>query len=246
MLDCSQVLDGDRSDGIEEFPAFLAQEGSGRSALQQRAQVVFGGNDEDSVEVSNALPLYAVELPQDGAEQGPGIAAPVSILSFVVGDQRPSELIGVVRLNDLGKQIPTGGTRVERVQDDVVALRIAETLEIAAIGVGNDRPIAAGERARQELLDRCALTGAGPADYFEVLGFVDHGNRMPPTVRVRVSLGPGPISSVSTVPRSTELAELRCTRTTPANALEQRTKMNRNRVLGLQTASDRRHPQTPQ
>ncbi len=64
----------------------------------------------------------------------------------MVGNQGSCELLDVVGSLDLGEQVPFHRALVEGIQYDVAALRLVETPQVAAVGIRDDRAIAARQR----------------------------------------------------------------------------------------------------
>ena len=66
--------------------------------------------------------------------------------------------------------------RLERVENDVAAMTIVEMCQVAAVGIGDDCPVAASDRTCEQLANRRRLAGAGRADELEMLGLIEGGN----------------------------------------------------------------------
>ena len=112
------------------------------------------------------------ELLGNGCDKGTGVVSPRLVLPFAFRDQGLGQLISVVVLLDLGKQVPAPGVLVERAQNHIPGLGVVKPIEVPRVGVGDDGAIAASERGAQEFADGRALAGSGGADQLEVLGFI--------------------------------------------------------------------------
>lgn len=153
VFDDAQVLVGDGLNGFEELSAFFACEAGCGGALQQITQFGLVRLKEQVIELRQVALLDAIELAQDRADVCPGKARPNVIFAVVVGNYGAGELFGVLRDGDLGEQVPACRAVIEGVQDDVAAARVIEALQVVAIQVGDDRPVAASKGSRQELAD---------------------------------------------------------------------------------------------
>jgi hypothetical protein len=82
------------------------------------------------------------------------------------------EVLDVEVVIELRKQIPASGSRVERIEDQVSPVRIKESIEIAAVGIRDNRAIAAIKRGLEDFANGRGLPGPGGTNQLEVLGFV--------------------------------------------------------------------------
>src|SRR5690242_11721464 len=110
-----------------------------------------------------------MQLAQHCSEEGAGVVSPTPVGSLVIRNQRPRELIAVLQLPNLLEQIPANRSCIERIQNDIAAIRAVVALEIACVRIRNDGPIPARKCARQQLVDGSALTRAGGPEQLEML-----------------------------------------------------------------------------
>ena len=83
----------------------------------------------------------------DCGKERPGIAAPAAIRTFVVRNQRTRQLLDVVGSVDLAEQVPFSGGRLERIENDVAALRPVKAPQVSAIRIRDHRAVATGQAA---------------------------------------------------------------------------------------------------
>ena len=67
-----------------------------------------------------------MELSQNGSHESTCVAPPIPVPTLVVRNQRARQLIRIVRLNDLRKQIPPRSTRVKGIQARIQQGRLSE------------------------------------------------------------------------------------------------------------------------
>jgi hypothetical protein len=87
-----------------------------------------------------------MQLAAQRGQKAAAIVAPDPILALVIRYQGAGELIGIGELLDFSEQIPARTARIEGIQDHIAALGVVKGFRVTAIGIGNDGPIAAGER----------------------------------------------------------------------------------------------------
>src|SRR5882757_9298616 len=138
-----------------------------------------------------------MRLPCHGTEKCTRVAAPTSIGTLVVWNQRTGELIDVVGILDFGKQVPLYRALIERIQHQVAASGVVESTEVTAVRICDHGAVASLECGPQDLLDRAAFPGPCRTDQLEMLGLVGHRKdgarqRYLSTVGVRAfrSIGP--------------------------------------------------------
>src|ERR1700704_4002889 len=100
---------GDGADGAEEAAIVLGEVGSGGGVAQEIAQVLDGGGGDQTVEFADVVVLHAVQLPEQRSEEHSGVVAPGGFRAFGVGDQGPTELVGVVNASHFAEEVPAGG-----------------------------------------------------------------------------------------------------------------------------------------
>jgi hypothetical protein len=75
---------------------------------------------------------------------------------------------------------------IEGIQDHIAAGGVVKSIQITAVGVGDDGAVAALESTLEQLADGGGFAGAGGADHFEVFGFVGGLDRSAGSSKCRV------------------------------------------------------------
>src|SRR6185503_8702459 len=104
------------------------------------------------------------------------VAAPLPTGGVLAsGHEAGREHLDVVDFQYLGEGVPFSGTRLERIEDHVVAS--LKTSKVPAVGIRNDCLVTSIESTTEKLLNGRRLAGAGRADQLEMLCLVERRER---------------------------------------------------------------------
>ena len=109
-----------------------------RGSRHPGPQFIIGRHGELAPQLLQIAAAAPVTTPEDGAEEGPCVAAPFPGRGIVAeGDQGACELLDIVVITHLGKWIPLDRVAREGIEHHVAAIRTAQPCQIAGVRVGD-------------------------------------------------------------------------------------------------------------
>ena len=90
----------------------------------------------------------------------------------MIGDQGAGNLLYIVRLRNLAKEVPFRTLSVKWIEDAIPPGLVVELTKVTAVRIRDHRAIAPRKRCRKKTVNCCALARSGSANELKVLCFV--------------------------------------------------------------------------